>query len=420
MEWNKIKYIIYIMSICACKNQTTKARCTYPAKLGTIYCGVHKNCRENASNPQPQPSKIKVKPKPATFQPQVKPATFQPQVKPATFQPQVKPAKPTKVKPKIKLVKSNLDSFMETRIRNYRILEPQFKNLDKCLTENYRTKKDGGNQLILTGYEHPIIFDESKRIGSKSVYGEVYKAHNEEGSSPNFSAKIMGKHVFGGHDNLNEVKILEKLTKLALTGNYPNFPLMYTSLICDKPEQPQRGHKVHITDESYIVVISELADCDTLRWFKHQRTHDEYKSVILQMIYTIYTFHNVVKYIHDDLHLGNFLVHKIKPGGFFTYTINNVEIKVPNCGYLIVIWDFGGSREFNEDDFAYDYFNPLDKIIDIKAFIRIDPLFDLKPLPPLTFEWLKNIIDYMMRSFLPNNPQHDFKTEHETISSLPV
>ena len=393
------------MSICACKNQTTKARCTYPAKLGTIYCGVHKNCRENASIPQPaQPSKIKVKPKPATFQPQVK------------------PAKPAKVKPKIKLVKSNLDSFMETRIRNYRILEPQFKNLDKCLTENYRTKKDGGNQLILTGYEHPIIFDESKRIGSKSVYGEVYKAHNEEGSSPNFSAKIMGKLVFGGHDNLNEVKILEKLTKLALTGNYPYFPLMYTSLICDKPEQPQRGHKVHITDESYIVVISELADCDTRWWFKHQRTHEEYKSVILQMIYTIYTFHNVVKYIHDDLHLGNFLVHKIKPGGFFTYTINNVEIKVPNCGYLIVIWDFGGSYKFksSEDDYAYDYFNPLDKIIDIRAFIDIDPLFDLKPLPDSTFEWLKNIIDYMRRSFLPDNPQYDFKTEHETISSLPV
>jgi len=62
------------MSICACRIQTTKARCTYPAKLGTIYCGVHKNCRENASNPQP-----------------------------------------AKVKPKIKLVKSNLDSFMETR-----------------------------------------------------------------------------------------------------------------------------------------------------------------------------------------------------------------------------------------------------------------------------------------------------------------
>ena len=39
------------MSICACKNQTTKARCTYPAKSGTIYCGVHKNCWENASIP---------------------------------------------------------------------------------------------------------------------------------------------------------------------------------------------------------------------------------------------------------------------------------------------------------------------------------------------------------------------------------
>lgn len=44
---------------------------------------------------------------------------------------------------------------------------------------------------------------------------------------------------------------------------------------------------------------------------------------------------------HNDLHAGNVLVHKIKPGGYFLYKINNKNYYVPNLGYVFLLWDFG-------------------------------------------------------------------------------
>jgi predicted unusual protein kinase regulating ubiquinone biosynthesis (AarF/ABC1/UbiB family) len=39
-------------------------------------------------------------------------------------------------------------------------------------------------------------------------------------------------------------------------------------------------------------------------------------------------------FYHNDLHLGNFLIHKVKPGGFWHYKISDIDIYVKNMGYL--------------------------------------------------------------------------------------
>ena len=52
---------------------------------------------------------------------------------------------------------------------------------------------------------------------------------------------------------------------------------------------------------------------------------------------------------HCDSHWGNFLYHKIKPGGFFHYKIIGVDYYIENIGYLWVIWDFGLSRPFSQN-----------------------------------------------------------------------
>jgi hypothetical protein len=38
---------------------------------------------------------------------------------------------------------------------------------------------------------------------------------------------------------------------------------------------------------------------------------------------------------------GNVLFFKVKPGGFWKYTINGQDYYVPNCGYLFIVYDFG-------------------------------------------------------------------------------
>ncbi len=46
---------------------------------------------------------------------------------------------------------------------------------------------------------------------------------------------------------------------------------------------------------------------------------------------------------HNDLHYGNVLFRKIKPGGYIKYIIEGQPIIVPNIGYIMILWDFGRS-----------------------------------------------------------------------------
>ena len=371
---------------CICKTgpKGTGPRCSVNAKQGSNFCGIHlKKCL----NTQTQ---------------------------------EVPPSIPLNI-PSIPLnIPSIPNSFMETRIRNYHTLKAQFANLNPCIIE-----KD--EKLILTGYKYPIVFD--KRIGSESGAAVAYMAHTEEGLEPiYFSAKIMMEQ----NDNRKEIEILKKLTDLALTGNYPNFPLMYTVLTCNSA--CMTGGCPWILKDKYIVVLNELANGDTQWWFTKKYTDKVYKSVILQMIYTINAFHKV-GYVHNDMHLGNFLVHKIKPGGFITYTINNVKINVPNCGHLLVIWDFGLSSKIqNVDPYFSDFIDNeitgikkwgvLSGIMEInernsyREVINEDDTIEnvMQPLPVLTEKWLLKIINYIR--------DYDYarkgSSEDKVISSLPI
>ena len=59
---------------------------------------------------------------------------------------------------------------------------------------------------------------------------------------------------------------------------------------------------------------------------------------------------------HNDCHAGNFLYHKIKPGGCFHYKINGVDFYIKNLGYLWVIWDFGiVTKLYRHTDYISDY-----------------------------------------------------------------
>jgi hypothetical protein len=64
-------------------------------------------------------------------------------------------------------------------------------------------------------------------------------------------------------------------------------------------------------------------------------------------------FYQETKYFHYDAHWGNFLYHKIKPGGYFHYNIFGNDYYIENYGFLWVIWDYGEAIEFKKERIIY-------------------------------------------------------------------
>jgi hypothetical protein len=101
--------------------------------------------------------------------------------------------------------------------------------------------------------------------------------------------------------------------------------------------------------------MNELADSD-LRTFFRSSIHNAatYESLAMQMFFAIYAFHKL-GYSHEDAHHGNFLVHKIAPGGCWWYKIGHIDVYVPNTGYLLVLWDPGMAIKMKDAYFMDDY-----------------------------------------------------------------
>jgi hypothetical protein len=81
--------------------------------------------------------------------------------------------------------------------------------------------------------------------------------------------------------------------------------------------------------------------------------------MFFQVFAGLYTLQKHFDLTHHDLHWGNVLVHKIQPGGFLTYKIDDEYYKVPNIGYLFTLWDFGyahipGKLKARKDSSMYD------------------------------------------------------------------
>jgi len=229
----------------------------------------------------------------------------------------------------------------EMRVKYNSIISNYLKNVQPCLDEttvkvnNLDTKK-----LILTDANSDplVIFD--KRIGSASAYGVAYMNMGKRFANLlKFSCKLMSVT----RENTMETKILKEMSKLVINGVSPHLPLTYNILRCNT--KCTKSLCPSLTKyNKYYVVMSELANCDIQNWFKEVHTYDIYMSVIMQLLISVQTFHNM-GYIHDDTHLGNFLIHKIKPGGFWHYVHKSgdkvIDIYIPNTGYLLVIWDPG-------------------------------------------------------------------------------
>lgn len=76
-------------------------------------------------------------------------------------------------------------------------------------------------------------------------------------------------------------------------------------------------------------------------WSKQKHSNEIWFNALFQIMYALTALKRHFNMLHTDLHMGNILVQKIKPGGHWIYKLDGVDYYVPNLGYIFLVSDFG-------------------------------------------------------------------------------
>lgn len=229
------------------------------------------------------------------------------------------------------------------------------ESLKQCLTVLVNKFSICDNKIIL-----------EKPIGTKSKYGAVYMGRANT-QNPQNSIETAIKVMPINEKNKLELDILKKCTKFFVNKKTSHFPIIYNSFQCNNSNDNKLLPSI-INKTDYYIYLNELASGDLKMFMKQGQNSKNYRLLIntlIQVFISILTFHKKIKYCHNDSHYGNFLYHKIKPGGYIKYKIDGKYYYLENMGYLWVIWDFGLS-----DNTYIDYANYIDYKRIIHAFLN--------------------------------------------------
>jgi len=281
---------------------------------------------------------------------------------------------------------------INNRIKYYNILhkyiQSRYKYPKNCLR---LYKKDANNEPIYRIGNRIIL---EKKIGTKSKYGSVflsyYKLNNKKfGKIFKFATKISDASY---HRNITEYLVLKDLTTLVLNNSCPHFPISYGKFNCNS-QNIQTSDTIYESDKdnsivslgsisfqsfieklpkningknNIIITLNELAEGDAHNFIKLNYSNDKIiLNALIQILLSIMFFHKYINAFHFDSHSGNFLYHKIKPGGYFHYNIRGKDYYLENIGYLWVIWDFGliepfnNSHLINNDKYGYSSYDNI-------------------------------------------------------------
>jgi hypothetical protein len=243
---------------------------------------------------------------------------------------------------------------LEERILHYQHVLDIIKEIDinSCLKTDYLEYNINDNVIL------------RKQIGTKSKYAVIYLTTIKSYGDFAIATKLMNDR----ESNLSELKINNMITQKIIIDKFSrHFILSYTNLLCT-----DKSHNVPelIQNKKYLISFSELADGD-LKMLCHNKkivnNNVLMYNLMIQTIFSIATFHNL-GYIHNDCHWGNFLYIKtnVNDNEYYHYIIANTHIYLKNCGYNIIINDFGKAKKYSHtDNSSQDY----SRIINV-AFIN--------------------------------------------------
>lgn len=238
---------------------------------------------------------------------------------------------------------------LERRVKYYQYVRHFLRkmNTDACIKPKQFKNKTGS---VLKGFTIDNIIDLERRIGTDSVYGVVYKTSvkNMLGRAP-IAAKLMQKYDTG---NKNEIEINRRISENIIGKEVSrHFLFNYKTFECtnwlDNKDVPDI-----IKDEEYFVSLQELAhgDVATLCADRGFLENEELVlNVACQCLLSIATFHKM-GLVHRDTHWGNLLYHIMdNKKGYYHYVINGKSYYLKNCGYNIMLCDFGLATAYSAD-----------------------------------------------------------------------
>ncbi len=250
-----------------------------------------------------------------------------------------------------KIVNRKQSKGILERVRRYEIVKDYLADMSKCLTctSESTPRLMLGDQIDLTNI-----------IGTPSKFGIVHVSKGSKGFARllKMASKITSavkRNDAKLDSNLHEISVLSSLSADVLSGNFPNFPLMYGVEQCEAGLEEQdilRCFKTNtdivkikdILRQPYYIMFNELADGDLKTWLGTKiYTEEYYLSAISQILFSLVRL-NKCGYEHKDAHWGNFLYHEVSSGGYWWYSCNGHNYYVKNTGQLWVAWDFSSTR----------------------------------------------------------------------------
>ena len=192
-----------------------------------------------------------------------------------------------------------------------------------------RQSKSGKNNILC----RPLNFMKNMKFLGKGQYGTVYRGK----LSQNSKKYVVYKSINTDDPIQKKVAYAEyEIAKKLIGENISGIPKVYKIKTCEKTPE----------SKSSILLYSEFIDgLDANGWIKSKKTINEWewKSIIIQIVYTLYKIHKKFpSFRHHDLHLGNIMIKKVETKDIII-NLSNENFKINNAGLEAVIIDFGFS-----------------------------------------------------------------------------
>lgn len=250
------------------------------------------------------------------------------------------------------LVKKYYD--LDARIKYFTYVK-KFLNLleiKKCLELVSIRLYSGKSFTDIDAYKIADNIFLTKKIGSDSIYGVVYKTAVKQtfGNTP-IAAKVLPATKM----HQKELQINKMVSDIVYKHLSRHFVLSYMHFECIKRHKgrkisiPKEGQGISdITEHSYFVVLNERVDGDLKSLFQADVLQDRntINNILCQCFLAIATLHKL-GYFHLDCHWGNFLYHKTnKRDGYYYYVIDRKTLFIEDCGYTIMLTDFDKAAKY--------------------------------------------------------------------------
>lgn len=203
-----------------------------------------------------------------------------------------------------------------------------------------------------------------KKLGTgNNVQGDVYRGCTE--NTDNECMTDVAVKLIIPPEGVNELIVMDFLVQAFAQRCTPNIPLMFMWGTC--PDcQFRRGvmftnkadgravfRPPKLEMQDYVMYDGGVIECTTFlteyaaygdleAWIDgHGPSDAMLENAFFQICAGLVALYTNYGLTHNDLHVGNVLVHRVQPGGCWEYFIMGQRYLCPNLGVLVVLWDFG-------------------------------------------------------------------------------